>query len=823
VDDEAHLTRAGSDSDGPGHAALDLLYRFVAAVELTPTVAVHAIDRDGIICFWNNTCSELFGILPDQALGQPLARLVSHREREGEFGALLEQVWMSGQAAPPCDWQVDCASGKQLWLYSTVFPAHRDGAPQQVFCMDIDVSSRKREEMALLQASGNFRLLYERSLDAIVLIEGENIIDANPAALRLFRCERKSRMLGKTLLDFSPATQPSGEASLIGAAAIAAQTFRDGNLRHEWRYQLGDGSGFWADVLLTSVTLDHHFLSYAVIRDISQRKASEQHLAMAAQVFEHCRDAILILDQAYLILAVNQAHADITGFAHDEVIGTSGHELHAETHDGAFYQRIWDEVAAHGHWKGEIWSVRKSGQRYPASVALTAIRDGQHGSIHFMAVLADITDRRRNEEYTRHLAEHDFLTDLPNRVLLIDRLHQALAAARRKHSKVAVMFLDLDRFKLINDNFGHHVGDLLLKEVALRLARCVRGVDTVSRQGGDEFIIILADIGGEEQAAHVAASVMQAVALVTRVGEIEVNIGTSIGISIYPGDGEDVDTLLKHADVAMYHAKQNGRNEYRFFSPEMNAQVVERIGLENKLRHALAEGQFELEYQPEIDIGSGRTIAVEALIRWRHPELGLLLPDQFIPVAEACGLMVPIGEWVLQQACARARAWRDEGFPVVVAVNLSNAQFLHSKLVDFVGAALERSGLPPQYLELEITEGVIMSGDTATISTLNRLHANGVQLAVDDFGTGYSSMGDLRHFPLSKLKIDRSFVGDITGRPDQASIIPAIIALARSLKLKVTAEGVETAEQLRYLEQHGCDEYQGYYANMTAGKPGVNA
>ncbi|MES2298987.1 MAG: EAL domain-containing protein [Pseudomonadota bacterium] len=812
----------GAMPDGPGTAALDLLYRFVAAIERTPTVAVHAIDRDGRVRFWNNTCAELFGIGAAAALGQPLGALLSHGAREAEFLTMIEQVWQSDKPALARDWLVDLASGRQLWLYSSVFPAHRDGSAQQIFCMDIDVSARKHDENALRQAGGNFRELYQRSPDAIVLIEGKRIIDANPAALHLFRCERHSQMVGKSLLDFSPAQQPSGEASLQSDAAIAAQTFRDGNVRYEWRFQTANEGGFWADVLLTSVTLDHQFLSYAIIRDISARKATERALQMAAQVFENCRDAIELMDDQYRVLAVNQAYTELTGFDAGEVIGERGYELRAGDHDPAFFQRIWSDVQGLGHWKGELWSVRKNGTHFPVSLALTAIRDSANKIVNYMAIMADITDRRRSEEHTRHLAEHDFLTDLPNRVLLLDRLHQALAAARRKHSKVAVMFLDLDRFKLINDTYGHHVGDLLLKEVALRLARCVRGVDTVSRQGGDEFVLILADIGGEEHAAHVAASVMQAIAQMTRVGNVDVSIGTSIGISIYPADGEDPDSLLKHADVAMYHAKQSGRNTYQFFSSAMNAQVVERIGLENMLRDALAKGQFELEYQPVVDIASGRTLGAEALIRWRHPKLGLLLPPQFIGVAESCGLMVPIGEWVLQQACERARHWREHGQALAVAVNLSTAQFLNKRLVPLVGAVLKDAGLPPASLELEITERVIMDGDAGTITTLNSLHDCGVRLTVDDFGTGFSSLGYLRRYPLSKLKIDASFVSDISGNPEDADIIVAIIALARSLKLRVVAEGVETAAQLAFLQGHGCDEYQGFYANNMARQAGLN-
>jgi diguanylate cyclase (GGDEF)-like protein/PAS domain S-box-containing protein len=819
VNAESAAVPPAYEPDGPGREALDTLYRFVAALELTPTVAVHSIDRDGLVRFWNHSCEDVFGIPAREAIGRPLTSLVSHLEREQEFDSTLEAIWYTLKAPPPRDWEVQRPDGGRRWMYSTHFPVLRNGEPQQIFCMEVDISKRKVDEQALLEAGANFRQLFERSNDAIVLIEGNKVIDANPASLKLFHCNSRDDIVGKTLLDFSPANQPSGESSVMADATQSAQNFIDGNRRFEWQYRLPDGVTFWAEVLLTSVTLDHQFLSYAVVRDISARKVTERTLQMAAQVFENSRDAIAITDQQHRVLAINQAFTDITGYAVSQIVGAALPQLHDGDQAPNFYQQVWEYVAANDHWEGEVWSVRQDGAEYPVWVALTAIRNSSDQVINYMVVLSDITDRKRVEEHTRHLAEHDFLTDLPNRVLFLDRLHQALAAARRKHTSVAIMFLDLDRFKGINDSFGHHVGDAVLKEVAARLTGCVRGVDTVSRQGGDEFVVLLADIGGVDQAAHVANSVMQAVARPLQFDGHTVSLSVSIGISIYPADGDDLDTLLKHADVAMYHAKQNGRNAFSFFDPAMNAHVIERVQMENNLRQALANGEFELAYQPEVDIATGNTIGVEALIRWRHPQRGLLLPDQFIGVAEEAGLMVPIGDWVLRQACIQARTWRDLGYPVVVAVNLSTDQFMHNNLVHSVDAALRESGLAPALLNLEITEGVIMQENATVFAIVNALRERGVHLTIDDFGTGFSSLSYLRRFPLSKLKIDRSFIEDITSKPADAAIIPAIIAVARSLKLRVIAEGVETAEQLRFLKLHGCDEYQGYYASMATADP----
>ncbi|QYF91685.1 EAL domain-containing protein [Massilia sp. PAMC28688] len=807
------------EPDGPGREALDTLYRFVAALELAPTVAVHSIDRDGLVRFWNHTCEQLYGIPAREAVGQPLGALVTHLDDQQEFDATLAAIWHTRQAPQPRDWHVRRRDGGHVWMYSTHFPVMRNNEPQQIFCMEVDISQRKVEERALLEAGVNFRQLFERSNDAILLIEGNRIIDANPAALAMFHCQRLDDIAGRTLVDFSPPVQPSGESSLMADATQSSQNFLEGNRRYEWQFRLPDGAAFWAEVLLTSVTLDHQFLSYAVLHDISVRKASESTLLRAAQVFENSRDAIAITDPERRVLAINQAFTDITGYAMSEVAGAELPQLRAGGHEPAFFDQIWRFVAANGYWEGELWSARKQGEEHPLWVALTAIRNSADQVINYIAILSDITDRKRLEEHQRHLAEHDFLTDLPNRVLFLDRLQQALGVARRKKTQVAVMFIDLDRFKGINDSFGHHVGDAVLREVSGRLTRCVRGVDTVSRQGGDEFVVILADVGGADQAGHVAATVMQAVAQPVHTDGHSVSLSVSIGIAMYPTDGQDIDTLLRHADVAMYHAKQGGRNAFSFFNPDMNARVVERVQLENSLRHALANHEFELAYQPEVDIASGQTVGVEALLRWRHPQRGLLMPQHFLGVAEECGLMVPIGRWVLQEACRQARGWRDAGFPVTVAVNLSAAQFNSPDLLASVDTALAESGLTPALLELEVTEATIMGRDGQTAALVSALRARGIGVTIDDFGTGYSKLSALRHVALSRLKIDRTFIQDISGKPDDAAVITAIIAVARSLKLRVVAEGVETQAQLEFLQQLGCDIYQGHYAGEPQSAP----
>jgi len=411
-----------------------------------------------------------------------------------------------------------------------------------------------------------------------------------------------------------------------------------------------------------------------------------------------------------------------------------------------------------------------------------------------------------------HLAHHDVLTDLPNRMLLQDRLGQAVGLARRQGRQLAVMFLDLDRFKHINDSLGHAVGDQLLQSVAQRLVSCVRHSDTISRQGGDEFVLLLPYIEHADDAALSAQKILAALAPPHRIDRHDLHISVSIGISIYPDDGQDAETLIKSADTAMYHAKENGRNNYSFFEQSMNARVVQRQFIESGLRRALERQEFVLYYQPKINLQSGTIVGVEALIRWRHPQRGLLPPAQFVPIAEDCGLILPIGRWVLREACRQARAWQDAGLPpITIAVNTSALEFHDKDFLENIRATLEATRLEPHFLELELTESVLMRDAESTDSMLHALADFGVKLTVDDFGTGYSSLSYLRQFPIDTLKIDQSFINQMTSNPDDAAIVTAVISMGKSLKQRVLAEGVETPEQYAFLLAQQCDEGQGSY------------
>ncbi len=514
----------------------------------------------------------------------------------------------------------------------------------------------------------------------------------------------------------------------------------------------------------------------------------------------------------------------------------SGNQLDVEwanvRKDGS---RLWCRILARAVVPGDasqgtIWTTEDVSARREAQLALMQAHEELENRVaERTAELAEanlrlqeeVAERQQAEERVMHLANHDALTGLPNRRLLIDRLGQALALAHRENHQVAVLFMDLDRFKTINDSLGHMTGDALLQNVARRLSETLREGDTVSRLGGDEFVVVLPSLDQPKAAEKVALKLVDALAPPIHLGGQELRVSASIGISLFPEDGRDTETLLRNADSAMYHAKDMGRNNYQFFMEQMNVAAAERLRLENDLHRALERQEFELHFQPRVSVANGLACGIEALIRWRHPERGLVLPGHFIPVAEDTGLIVPIGEWVINEACRQGTAWCAAGLPQIpVAVNLSPRQFRQSNLVDTVARAIERHGWPCKLLELEITEGVLMQQTSETLKTLEALNRLGVGLAIDDFGTGYSSLSYLKRFPVDFLKIDQSFVRDIAVDPDDATIVTAIIGLAHSLGLTVVAEGVENASQLDFIREAGCDEAQGYHIGrpMPAGQ-----
>jgi diguanylate cyclase (GGDEF)-like protein/PAS domain S-box-containing protein len=550
-------------------------------------------------------------------------------------------------------------------------------------------------------------------------------------------------------------------------------------------------------------------------RDISQQRRAEKDLRMAATVFEHSTSAILITDPAGYIVQANEAFSRVSGYAVAEVLDELPNMLTVDEQQDAHLRYVLKQLHQHSTWEGEVWLKRRNGEHYPAWVGITAVLDDEGDLASYVCFFSDISERKASEQRIHRLAYYDALTHLPNRTLFQDRLHTALQSAERQKSWVVLMFLDLDRFKPINDSLGHAAGDRMLKEMATRLLGCVDDDDTVARMGGDEFTLLLQHRASREmalnRAIHVAEQILASLVKPFVLEGREFFVTASIGIALSPQDGNELSQLMKNADTAMYHAKERGKNNFQFYQADMNASALERLELESDLRHALEQNEFVLYYQPQFSGDGKRLTGAEALLRWRHPRRGLVPPGDFIPVLEELGLVVDVGDWVISEACRQLKSWHQSRVRVPkVSVNISARQFSDGQLGTRIATILRETGLPPACLELELTESILMREVSEAMQILAGLKNLGLSIAVDDFGTGYSSLNYLKQFPIDVLKIDRTFVDGLPSGEQDAQIARAIIAMAHSLNLAVIAEGVETHEQLEFLREHGCDEVQGY-------------
>ncbi|PPE68365.1 EAL domain-containing protein [Caldimonas thermodepolymerans] len=544
-------------------------------------------------------------------------------------------------------------------------------------------------------------------------------------------------------------------------------------------------------------------------RDITQRLADESRLQLAAKVFEASLDAIIVTDASGRVVAANPSCERLTGCSRQALVGRSLRELLTDGDGGDTIARVRERLDVHGHWEGELHHFRQQGEGGPCHVALVRLPDEAGRTLHYIAFVKDLADKLAAKQRIEELAYTDALTGLPNRQVLSERTEFALALARRDNQPFAVLSVDLDRFKHINDSLGHPFGDRVLVEVAHRIRSCVREVDTVARLGGDEFVLLIhqADARGAELAARrVLAALNEPLVL----DDMSFTVTCSIGIALHPNDGATLEDLIKNADAAMYRVKERGRAGFRFYQPQMNVDLLSRMKIDQAMRQALARGGFRLHYQPQVDIRTGAIVGAEALVRWHDEELGELSPARFIQVAEESGFIVPLGEWVLTEAVRQAAQWHRRGLDLVVAVNVSAVQFQRSNFVERVAAIIAAAGLPARNLELELTESILIQDADEALLRLNALAALGVRLAIDDFGTGYSSLGYLKRFPLRKLKIDRSFIQGLPADESDAGIVRSIVYLARALRLSLIAEGVETEAQRQFLLQAGCDEFQGF-------------
>lgn len=543
---------------------------------------------------------------------------------------------------------------------------------------------------------------------------------------------------------------------------------------------------------------------------MTNQEPQPNNLQLYSQIIESSGEAIVITDAAEKIIGVNRAFTQITQFTSADTLGQSPRMMRSGRHDRAFFEEMWASITTKGAWAGEIWNSRKDGSVYPAWVTIRSVKDKTGNVTHYFSNFTDISERMSAEERIRQLALYDALTGLPNRATFYSLIKQSLIIASRDNVIGGIMFIDLDRFKNINDSLGHGAGDELIRRVSARLKTCLRSSDVIARLGGDEFVVSLFDIKAAADAAIVAKKMLATFATPFLIEGHEISISASIGVSVYPDDGIDLDNLIKFSDIAMYRAKGRGRNTFLFYANDMNVRSLDKLQMESDLRRALDRRELLLHYQPQANIHTGEMTGAEVLLRWQHPEKGMVSPGEFIPMAEETGLVVGIGQWVLDQAVAQNRVWQKQGFPIVkLAVNVAAQQF-HAELVNEVSAVLTEHELAHEFLELEITESMVMNNAEQVIEMLKQMQKLGVRMSLDDFGTGYSSLSYLKRFPIQKLKVDQSFVRGIPNDENDVAITRAIIGMGKSLGLKVIAEGVETREQLEFLRAEGCDEIQGY-------------
>ncbi len=676
--------------------------------------------------------------------------------------------------------------------------------------LQMEISARRHADAALRASEARYRAMTQSAPDAIIGSDmHENVVQFNRAAEAMFGYT-ESEMIGQ------PITVLLAERSLPGHRERVARYRQSRERSYSGRIvelvvRRKNGEEFSAELALSAANIDGEPIFTSILRDITARRALEERLRLAAQVFDSTQESITMTDAHANIIAVNRAFEQITGYSENEVLGQNPRLLRSGRHDGAFYRAIWHSLETQGQWRGEIWNRRKNGQVYPERISINAVRDQREQVTAYVSVSGDISALKEAHTQLDFLSNHDPLTLLPNRNLLNDRLQLAIDAAQHSGRQVALLLFDIDRLQRINDALGHEVGDALLRELARRVTAIVTPGDTLAHLGADEFALLLTNTPEVDDVIVAARKLMAQVAEPIQLAGQDLYVTASVGISMYPRDGSTASALLIGADVALSHVKDGGRNSFHFYTGEMNAHALRWMSLEIHLRHAVERQELRLYYQPQVSLADGRVSGMEALLRWQSAQLGMVPPGDFIPLAEDSGLILPIGNWVIEEACRQNRAWQLAGLPpMTVAVNVSARQFAAGTVPTVVRAALAASGLAARYLEVELTESVMMHDAEQVQAQLNELSALGVSVSLDDFGTGYSSLGYLSRFRLDKLKIDQTFVRNITSDPRSAAIAQATTALAHGLNLVVVAEGVETQGQLAFLRNMGCDKIQGY-------------
>jgi diguanylate cyclase (GGDEF)-like protein/PAS domain S-box-containing protein len=769
-------------------------------------------DASGRIMRASQSVMKLLGVTPEEIQGRPLADFYFEPQDRDDF---VERMAASNGALTGYESRLRHQDGHEVWVLTNAqYLRDASGGIIGVEGTTRDNTEHRRMVEALRCSEARLTGLIEALPDAVFLKDSDGRWQVvNSAGLQLFRLMGED-WLGKDSQQIAAMRPDLTKEMLQCRVSDQAAWQAQGATRDEERVLDGEGQErHWEFLKLPMFNPDGSRRALVVVaRDLTEQRRVEENLRLAAQVFENSGEAITIMDAQKRVVSINRAFSEMTGYPPEEILGRKPAMLASDLHDAEFYQRLWHGLRESGYWQGEIWNRRKTGEVYPEWLGISMLRGADGAVTHYVAISSDISERKASEARIEFLAHHDPLTDLPNRLLLRDRLERAIVQGERAGTRVALLFIDLDRFKTVNDSLGHPVGDRLLREAAQRLRNCVRDMDTVSRQGGDEFLVVLTDMKDSDAVTQVAEHILAAMAVPFSLDGHDVAISCSVGVAVCPEDGRDFDELLKKSDIAMYHAKEAGRNAFRYYTERMNIDALERLDLQNRLRRGLEQGEFVLHYQPVVDLTSNRIIGAEALVRWNNPDGGLMMPGRFISVAEESGLIVPLGDWVLCEACRQLRRWHDAGHThLTMAVNLSAIQFRRGSVEESVTRALRDAGADPGSLELELTESILLQGAEHVLATVRLLKGLGVKLSIDDFGTGYSSLAYLKRFAVDKLKIDQSFVRDLPHDADNAAIVGAVIQMAKSLNLRVLAEGVENELAVEHLRALQCDYVQGYH------------
>ena len=776
--------------------------RFHTLMENIPSIAVQGYTLEGKVIFWNEASQRLYGYSKKEALSGNLLSLIIPEEMQEDVKGAMEWMSKSGESIPAGELLLQRKDGSRVPVFSSHGLVKYIDAPPELFCLDIDLSEQKKAQDALRDSEDRFKALHNASFGGITIHDKGLILDCNQGLSKIsgYSVNELIGMDGLLLI-----AKNSRDIVMLNIQSGYEKPYEVFGLHKE---------GFEYPLRLEARVIPYRGKNVRVVefRDITEEKKAQEELRLAASVFTQAREGILISDASGIIIKVNDAFAKITGYSHDEVIGKRPSILKSGRHDDTFYADMWKALVEKDHWYGEIWNRRKNGEVYVEMLTISAIKNAYGQTSQYMALFSDISIAKEHERQLEYIAYHDALTTLPNRMLLGDRLRQGMAQTKRHSKKLVISYLDLDGFKIINDCYGHEVGDKLLIALSLKMKQLLREGDTLARLGGDEFVLVFSDMEDIKTSIPMLQRMLTTIAEPLAIDGLSLQVSASIGVTFYPQEEEmEADQLLRQADQAMYQAKLAGKNRYHVFDDEQDRSVRGYHESIEHIRYALTHHEFVLHYQPKVNMCTGKMIGVEALIRWQHPTRGLLFPATFLPVIENHPLAIALGEWVIDTALSQISKWKEIGLEVFVSVNVGAKQIQHGGCIECLHALLKKySNINPSFLEIEILETSTLEDLLGVSSVMKECHSLGITFALDDFGTGYSSLTYLKKLPVNVLKIDQTFVRDMLDDPDDLAILEGILGLARAFSRRVIAEGVETIEQGEMLLKLGCELAQGY-------------